>query len=325
MSKTLLLVVNFGGPRNLPEVSSFLEELLTDEDVIRTPLPAFLQNAFFRRIARKRAPKVAEDYKKIGGKSPIFSDTNYVAEALGKKLALPVLAFHRYLRSTHKSFLKEIHESGAEEIIVFPLYPQFSYATTGSIARWFSSHVQKSIVQKMKWVKSYAEHPGFVAPFSSLIREFLVENNLEESETALLFSAHGVPVKFIIDGDVYKQECENSFHAISQQFPLAASTLAFQSKFGRGEWLQPSTEDLCERPSEIFKGKKHAVFIPLSFSSDHIETLFEIEELYVGPLRDKGLSAYRCPALGRREEWITGAKAIIQDAVFLQNHELVRD
>ena len=233
--------------------------------------------------------------------------------ALGKRLDLPVLTFHRYIKSTHKEFLEALYAEKPDKIIVFPLFPQFSYATTGSIARWFSSHVSKEYVKKMRWIRSYPDHPGFIDCFSCLIREFLQEKGIEEEETALLFSAHGVPVKFIKGGDTYQKECESSFKAIRKHFPKAVSTLAFQSKFGRGEWLKPATEDLCKRPTEIFQGKKHAVFIPLSFSSDHIETLFEIEQLYVAPLLDLGFSAFRCPALGRKEEWIEGGEKILQE------------
>jgi len=92
MSKVALLVVNFGGPRNLEEVPDFLEALLTDKDVIRTPLPSFLQDLFFKRIARKRSLKVSRDYEEIGGKSPIFEDTEWVSETLGKMIGLPSLA-----------------------------------------------------------------------------------------------------------------------------------------------------------------------------------------------------------------------------------------
>ena len=316
--------MNFGGPRDQLEVPSFLKELLTDGDVIRTPLPAFLQNAFFRRVARKRAPVVAEDYAMIGGGSPIFADTEWLAEALGSKLSLPFLAFHRYLTSTHKSFLESIRSMDPDEIIVFPLFPQFSYATTGSTARWFSSHLDEKYVRRMRWITSYPQHKGFTTPFTSLIREFLQEKGLKESETALLFSAHGLPVKFIQRGDVYQKECEASFSAIGQNFPAAKLKLSFQSKFGRGAWIGPATADLCKRPEEIFQGRKHAVFIPLSFPSDHIETLFEVEELYVKPLREKGLSAHRCPALGRSEAFLLGIQEILQEGVFLPNELLIR-
>ncbi len=323
MTKKALLVVNFGGPRNQHEISSFLQSLLTDKEIIRTPLPGFLQDLLFRRIAKKRAPVVAEDYAKIGGGSPIYADTEWMALQLGSKLNLQTITFHRYLESTHKEFLKAIHHLDAEEILVFPLFPQFSYATTGSIARWFLENVHPHVVRKMRWVKAYSKHKAYLRVFDQSIREFLSEKQIEEEELCLFFSAHGLPVSFITSGDVYQKECEDSFNALKAGFPRAESYLSYQSQFGRAKWLEPSTVNMVEK-AKTFLGSKKAVFIPLSFTSDHIETLYEIEELYVEPLTESGFSAYRCPALGRKAEWVDAAFQIIEEGDYSSNAMLVR-
>jgi protoporphyrin/coproporphyrin ferrochelatase len=322
VSKKALVIVNFGGPRNLDEVSDFLVALLTDSDVIRTPFPSFIQEPFFRRIAKKRAPKVMKDYEKIGGKSPIFADTEWMASSLSEILQIPTLTFHRYLKSTHEEFLDSLHKVEADEIIVFPMFPQFSYVTTGSIARFFSKHVKKETLQKMLWIDSYPSNEKYIGAFCSLIRDFLQKNGLQE--VTFLFSAHGLPVKYIQQGDPYQKECEATFKAISEEFPQHESFLAYQSKFGRGEWLQPATLDVCTKPHLFLDSKKPVVFIPLSFPSDHIETLFEVEEEYVKPLQALGYSAYRCPALGRREDWLEAVKEIALESKLVQNHTLVR-
>lgn len=322
VSKIALVVVNFGGPRNLLEVSDFLVSLLTDPDVIRTGFPSFIQKPFFRKIAQKRAPKIAEDYAKIGGGSPIFSDTEWMAKTLSEILQVKALTFHRYLESTHKDFLDSLDKIEADEILIFPLFPQFSYVTTGSIARWFSKQVKKEILHKMRWISSYSSHEAYIEAFCSLIREFLEEKKLQE--VTLLFSAHGLPVKYVKEGDPYQQECEVSFKAIAEKFSEHTSLLAYQSQFGRGKWLKPSTLNICTAPHLFLDPNKPVVFIPLSFSSDHIETLFEIEEQYVKPLKNLGFSAYRCPALGRRPDWVEAAKTIIQEAKLVENHTLIR-
>ncbi|MBS0628508.1 MAG: ferrochelatase [Verrucomicrobia bacterium] len=322
VSKIALVVVNFGGPRNLLEVSDFLEALLTDPDVIRTRLPGFIQRLLFRKIAQKRAPKIAEDYEKIGGGSPIFADTEWMAKTLSEILQIQTLTFHRYLESTHKEFLDSLDKIEADELLIFPLFPQFSYVTTGSIARWFSTEVKKDILHKMRWVSSYSSHEAYIAAFCSLIRGLLKEKSLQE--VTLLFSAHGLPVKYVKEGDPYQQECEASFKARSEQFPEHTAVLAYQSQFGKGQWLTPSTLNICTDPHLFLDPNKPVVFIPLSFSSDHIETLFEIEEQYVKPLKDLGFSAYRCPALGRRLDWVEAAKEIIKEAKIVQNHNLIR-
>jgi ferrochelatase len=311
--KTALLVINFGGPRDLEEVPDFLEALLTDKDVIRTPLPGFLQDLFFKKIARKRSVRVAHDYGSIGGKSPIFEDTEWVGAALGEAMQLPTLCFHRYLRKTHKSFLEKIRSIDADEILVFPLFPQFSYATTGSIARWFCKHLPSFICKKLRWISSYPSHEKYVEAFTQNTKEFLAQKGLQEEETVLLFSAHGLPISFIKEGDPYRKECEESFQKISSHFPKASSLLSYQSKFGRAQWITPSTIDMCNQVESWIGEKKHIVFLPLSFTSDHIETLFEIEQEYLAPLKEAGYSAFRCPALGRREDWVRAMKSILSE------------
>ena len=325
MAKIALLVVNFGGPRNLEEVPAFLEDLLTDKDVIRTPIPSFFQDYFFKIVAKKRSVKVAKDYEMIGGKSPIFEDTQWVAAALGRALDLPSAAFHRYLRQTHKDSLDKLQAIDAEEIWVFPLFPQFSYATTGSIARWFKENTSVSFHQKMKWVRSYSAHESYIGAFTQNTREFIEEKSLQEEETVLLFSAHGLPESFIQEGDPYQKECEETFEKVSSEFPKALSLLSYQSKFGRAKWIEPSTIGMCSQVKTWIGIKKQIVFLPLSFTSDHIETLFEVEQEYMKPLRDLGYKVYRSPALGRRQGWVEAMKEILLGSKKVENTLLIRE
>ncbi len=315
--KVATLIVNFGGPRSLEEIGPFLKELLTDPDVIRPRLPSFIHRFLFSEIARKRVKKVSKDYAMIGGKSPIFEDTEALAAHVG------ALAFHRYLSETHTHFLERVRQLDADEISVFPLFPQFSYATTGSIARWFSNHLPDTLQKKLSWVPSYATHPIFVQAMQANIGEFLAEKGLKEDEVVLLFSAHGLPQAFIDTGDPYQTHCEDSFREISAGFPGVLSRLSYQSKFGRAQWITPSTSDVCSAIDEWRGERKTVVIVPLSFTSDHIETLFEIEELYLPLIEDRGLNAYRCPALNRREDWMEAIAQIIQTSVRVTNQELI--
>lgn len=303
MSPQKVLIANFGGPRHLDEIESFLIALLTDPDVIQTPFPQYLQNLFFTRVAKKRALKIRHDYELIGGKSPIFEDTEFIAKALN------ALTFHRYLTSTHPTSIPD-------GVVVFPMFPQFSYSTTGSIAQWFYQNLSTQPL----WIKSYASHPAYIQCMVALLQEFLVANNLKEEECYFLFSAHGLPQKFIDQGDPYNLECESSFRCISSFFPKAECGLCFQSKFGRGEWLQPYTDEMCKN---LVTDKK-VIIIPLSFTSDHIETLFEIEKLYLPMLRERGIQVYRLPALNRRPDWIQAIATIIKDAKQEETPALIR-
>lgn len=315
MSK--ILIVNFGGPRNLDEVPSFLTELLCDRDVIRTRFPDFFHKWFFTRVARKRAAKVSEDYEGIGGGSPIYFDTESVAKMMAERLGKSIYTFHRYLKATHAESLKQIDPH--PELLALPMFPQFSYATTGSIARYFSKWQKK-----ITWIKSYADHPAFIAAYQRRIADFLAEKQLKEEETVLLFSAHGLPQVFVDEGDPYEGECHASFHGVMKAFPKALGRLSYQSKFGRGEWLKPYTDETCERVLEWHQGRKNVVFVPISFTSDHIETLYEIQKLYLPIVASKGLNAYRCPALNLEPYWIDALVEIVGQTNFCENQMLIR-
>lgn len=317
------IIVNFGGPRNLEEIESFLISLLTDRDVIRSRMPNFLHRFLFTRIAKKRVEKVAADYALIGGKSPIFEDTETVASLVSHLTGSEVRAFHRYLVATHGEFFKSLGSLSSDEILVFPMFPQFSYATTGSIARFFKTHLPESLTARLRWIRSYSDHPAYVRVIQQNIRAFLDEQKLEEEETVLLFSAHGLPQAFIDTGDSYQKECERSFALIAAGFPKALAKLAYQSKFGRGEWLRPYTDETCEEVLSWSEGRKNVVFIPLSFTSDHIETLYEIEELYLPIVRRKGLNALRCPAQGTAPEWTQAIAEIMRSIPTHKTEELV--
>lgn len=309
-TKTVIILANFGGPRSLDEIGPFLTELLTDKDVITIPcVPRFLEKWFFKKVALKRVKKVAADYELIGGKSPLFEDTEAIATELAC-LTTTVIPFHRYLPATHAQFLSNLMSSGADKIKVVPMYPQFSYSTTGSVARFFEKHLSDEWVKKMEWVWSYANHPAYIQVMQNCIWDFLRANHLDEKETFLFFSAHGLPQKYVTRGDPYQAECQQTYEGVMQAFPHACSLLAFQSKFGPGEWLRPYTSELSRDPFRWHQGRRNIVFIPLSFTSDHLETLYEMEHIYLPHIREKGLSAYRCPALNLRTDWIRALASI---------------
>lgn len=317
MSDRCLVLANFGGPRTLSEVRPFLEALLTDRDVVRTPLPQPLHNLIFRRVAKKRAKKVSADYQAIGGSSPIYADTEAIGEALQERLQCPVFSFHRYLPSTHDRFFSQL---GERETLVFPLFPQFTYATTGSIARLFAKRLSYPQLARTRWIKSYPTAPPFIAAYVQRIREAI----RDEASTFLLFSAHGVPRRFIADGDLYRDECEASYRALKAHFPKAEGLLAFQSQFGPEVWIDPYTEAVAQDIATYAKERREVLVVPLTFTSDHIETLFEIEEMYLPPIRAAGYEARRVEALNRAPYWIDAIADIIQTSDRCNTEMLVR-
>ncbi|MCP5469617.1 MAG: ferrochelatase [Chlamydiales bacterium] len=314
-----IVIANFGGPRSLKEVEPFLISLFTDPDVFRVPA---IFRPFFKRLAKKRAVSVRKDYEEIGGKSPIFDDTEYVAEQLRSYFNKEILTFHRYLPATHAAFFKQV--TLLDSITCFPMFPQFTYSTTGSIAKCFAQNLPAKVCNKIRWVKSYPTHPAFVQLHQTMIREYLNEHHLEERETILLFSAHGLPQSFIDEGDVYEEECQASFCAVCAGFPNAVHKLCYQSQVGRAQWLTPATADVCKSVQKWREGRRHVLFVPISFTSDHIETLFEIENEYMPLVREAGLNAHRLDSLNRRADWVAAIAQILREETPTNNAMLCR-
>ena len=306
-----LLLVNFGGPRDLNEVYSFLKELLSDQELLRTPFPPFLHRLLFSYVAKKRSKKIAKDYEEIGGKSPIYFDTEVLREELEKIFNQKILTFHRYLPNTHEDSLEAIEKEPSKEILVFPFFPQFSTATTGSIATFFHQRLSSKSFQKLRWIRSYPEHPSFVTCYKKRIETLMEKEKILEKDCYLLFSAHGVPLSFIQKGDSYEKECIASFQAISSFFPQAKKVLSYQSKFGPGKWLEPSTETIASTLDP--EDKKWCIIVPLSFTSDHIETLFEIEKLYVPLLKNRFSQVLRCPSFNQDPDWLLAIYQLIDE------------
>jgi ferrochelatase len=306
-------------------VEEFLIALLTDKEVIRTSLPSWVHRFLFTRVAKKRGIQVVKDYALIGGKSPIFEDTQEIAAQVGALLGSEVMTFHRYLPKTHGAFIEKMKGLLDVDVIrVFPLFPQFSYATTGSIALWLSKHLPKEIFSKMQCVKSYPSDPLYIGSMCATLKGCLEERGWDETEVCLLFSAHGLPQQFIDTGDPYQQECELSFSLIKEQFPQAVSLLSYQSQFGKQPWILPYTSLISGQIKRYAQGRKKVVIIPLSFTSDHVETLYEIEYAYVAAIRAQGLEAHRCPALNLKKEWIETVAHLFAEAPLTQMNRALR-
>lgn len=144
------------------------------------------------------------------------------------------------------------------------------------------------------------------------------KERLEKKDIVFFFSAHGLPLEFADQGDLYELECHRFFDAIRKQFPDAYSLLSYQNKFGPGEWLRPYTSELCDAPQAWNHGKRNVIFVLLLFTRIHIETLFEIEYQYLPAIRAHGLEAFRCPAMNRREDWMQAIVDILKE----QDHVL---
>lgn len=319
-----LLIVNFGGPRNLKEISPFLQSLLCDQEVLRTPFPKWLHHLIFSWVAKRRAKTIAADYQAIGGKSPIYEDTEKVARALREILPYPVCTLHRYLPTTHPIFVEQLLDSSIDEWLVFPMFPQFSYTTSGSIAKLLRKKLPRDLENKLRWIKSYPDQKAYIELFTARIKKYIQEQNILENKWFLVFSAHGLPQKYIDQGDPYQSECFASYSAIAKHFDCP-SILCYQSKFGPGEWVKPYTVDVSMNIENFAKNQKHVLFIPLAFTSDHIETLHEIEAQYMPLVTEKGYKTHRLPAFNDKQDWIKTIVALLDETkTTVTNQMLIR-
>lgn len=315
MNTRSIVLANFGGPRNKKEVASFLSCLLTDPLITRTFLPKKLHHFFFNFIAKTRTKKVCLQYEQIGGCSPIFTLTELLSHILYHLMKCPVITFHRYLPSTHDKTLTLIRRTCSQrKIIVVPLFPHFTYSVTGSIATFFSQHLSQSILSQISWIKSFGDHSEFINAMHILIQTYMNKHFLNSKDFGLIFSAHGLPKTHIKKGDPYYDDCLTSFKKLQERLSPLPCELAFQSKLGPLPWTQPYTKSICSHIKNIMPQQKNIGIVPFGFLSDHIETLFEIEEYYLPLLRSQNKQAFRLPALNLSPYWISRLIKIINSA-----------
>jgi len=293
MAKYAVVLFNLGGPDSLEAVQPFLENLFSDPDIFKIPL---FQKQLAKWIAKKRAPKVIEEYKLIGGKSPIGYWTELQRKMLEEKLnangeQFKVYIAMRYWKPFTAEVIDEINKVNFEKIILLPLYPQFSISTTGSsFNEW--NRLYKNDVSKLIFIESYYKNEKYLQAINERIDETLKNfKNVDPKQVYFLFSAHGVPVSYIKKGDPYQRQIEETVNLIMSRRNFSNEfSLAYQSKVGPMKWLEPSTEFEIERL--IHEGKKNLIVIPIAFVSDHIETLYELDIEYRHVAERAGVENY---------------------------------
>lgn len=299
-----VLLLNLGGPDTLDDVEPFLYNLFSDRQIIRLG-PAFLQKPIAKMIAWRRAPKSKENYDKIGGGSPILRITNQQARALEKTLAdsgsFLVRACMRYWFPRASEALQEMISAGVSEIIALPLYPHYSIATTGSSFTDLEAIAKKMhLSMPIHKITSWPQESAYIECIAQRIQDGLKQFDGQPVE--IVYSAHSLPKKFIDEGDPYVRDLELTIQALEKHTGIPG-TICYQSRSGPVEWLAPSTPDMLRKLAG--QGSKNILMIPLSFVSDHVETLYEINMLF----RDLATE------LGMRLESISGLN---DDPVFIK-------
>lgn len=315
-NKTAVILFNLGGPDSPKAVRPFLYNLFSDPDIFKFPLGWLSQKFFAWVISRRRAPEAGKNYAAIGGSSPILANTQEQAIALQLRLATEgdydVFVCMRYWHPLTKEIVKELKQKKYEKVILLPLYPQYSITTTGSSINEFTRQCKKQKYKpNIKIIKQWYDSPLYQQAIATDIHNALASiPDATPANTELLFSAHGLPKKMIDQGDVYQEQIEATVYAIKEKLRWPNTILCYQSRVGPLEWLQPYTEDVITEKADL--GCKNMLVYPIAFTSDHVETLYELAIEYAKLAFESGITNYKVvPALNNHPDLIEALKELV--------------
>ena len=322
MGRLGVLLLNLGGPDRLEDVGPFLYNLFSDPEIIRLPF-AWLQKPLAWLISSRRTQKSQENYKQIGGGSPLRRITEAQGEALREQLSAlgqeaSIYVGMRYWHPYTSEAIARIIQDKIERLVILPLYPQFSISTSGSSFRLLEQlWKEDSRLQRIEYtvIPSWHKQPGYLQAMTELIVQEL-DQFPNPDEAHIFFSAHGVPKSYVEEaGDPYEQEIEECTHLIVETLNRPNFyTLAYQSRVGPVEWLQPYTQDAIKELGS--KNVKDLVVVPISFVSEHIETLQEIDIEYRELAEESGIHNFRrVPALNTNPVFINALAELVLDAL----------
>lgn len=322
MSRVGVLLLNLGGPDQIEDVRPFLYNLFSDPEIIRLPFP-WLQKPLAWLISTLRAKKSQKNYLEIGGGSPLRRITEAQGEALVEVLTshgqdARVYVGMRYWHPYTEEAMARIKNDQIAKLVILPLYPQFSISTSGSSFRvledmWSQDPSLEQIQYTL--IPSWYDHPSYLEAMADLIAAELDQFPNPE-QVHVFFSAHGVPQSYVEEaGDPYQKEIEACTNLIMETLNRPNNyTLAYQSRVGPVEWLKPYTEEaLIELGNQ---GVKDLVVVPISFVSEHIETLQEIDIEYREIAHEAGIENFaRVPALNTHTKFIEALANLVTEAL----------
>jgi len=311
--KKAVILFNLGGPDKIENVEPFLFNLFNDPAILN--LPTILRYPLAKLISNRRAPVAKKIYEELGGSSPILKLTKEQSEELEIKLNLTetdneykCFIVMRCWNPRASDVIKDVQLFNPKEIILMPLYPQYSAATSGSSIKEWKDVCKKNNYQvKTSTICCYPTDQNFInAHTKEIIKKIKNIKNFK-----LIFSAHGLPEKNIKKGDPYQWQVEQSVQKIVENLNIKNLdwVLSYQSRVGPLKWIGPSTEDIIVENSKI---GKHIVLVPIAFVSEHSETLVELDIEYKEIAEANGCKNYtRVPALGINEDFIKAMSELI--------------
>ena len=295
MSRTGIIVAQMGGPGSQEEVEPFIRAIFEDPDLVPIPGGPAVSKAFGWMVAKARGPFARRNYRLIGGGSPIREITDAQARLLESELSrrgrdVPVEVAMRYTQPDTEEAVHRLLLAGVERIVMLPLYPQYSFATTGSSEAELRRVVERIAPgTEISVIRTWHDHPGYVSLQARLILEALDD---APDGVPILFSAHGLPVRVVDQGDPYPMETRATADAVTRLLPDGVETrIGYQSRTRPIKWIGPGTEEvLADFAAE---GHTGVLMVPLSFVSDHIETLYEVDMLFRDRAGKVGIVDYR--------------------------------
>lgn len=316
--KIAVVLLNMGGPDSLDAVEPFLCNLFSDRDIIRLPCPAFLQPYIAKIIASKRAPKSRKYYEMIGGKTPLTGITERQGEKLAEVLSqagVPAECFvaMRYWHPFASEAVKSVQLKGIKRVVALSLYPHYSQVTGGSSIKDLCAAIEKENADfELTIIDRFYDKPAYIACLQSRIENALTQFTEEEQKRLqIVFSAHSVPQKLIAGGDPYLDYTTTTFRLVTEKFKTYPCYLAFQSRAGPVKWLEPDTAELLDQLMQ--SGKKEFLMVPVSFVSDHVETLYEIDILYRSQVEKQGGKLVRIESLNDADDFIEMLAGLVKD------------
>jgi len=310
--KKAVILFNLGGPDKLESVEPFLFNLFNDPAIIS--IPSIFRYPLAKLISKRRAPIAKNIYKKIGNKSPILELTLDQAKSLEKNLSgkgeYKCFVVMRCWQPRASDVIDKVKEYNPEEIILLPLYPQYSASTSGSsINEWNDLCKKENYKVKTKTICCYPTENNFIKSHINLIKKTI--KTLENNNFKLLFSAHGLPESKIKKGDPYQWQVEETVKEIMSKLSSENIdyVISYQSRVGPMKWIRPSTDAVIIKHSKENKG---IVIVPVAFISEHSETLVELDIEYKKLAEKNGCTFYkRVPALGTEENFINGLAELV--------------
>jgi ferrochelatase len=314
MRRRAIVLMNLGGPDSPQAVRLFLVNLFSDSAIINLPVP--LRRPLARMIAWRRA-KIARDiYDHIGGSSPLLANTEAQAQALERALGDGSRCFiaMRYWHPLTHETVAAVNAWQPNEVVCLPLYPQFSTTTTASsLAVWRREAARQRLNCTTRVVPPYPTAPGFIDALSAAIGPVLDEAGRSQ-KARLLLSAHGLPLKIVNAGDPYPMQVEETAAALVAALnrPSLDHVVCYQSRVGPLAWLGPATDDEIRRAAQDGVA---IVIAPISFVSEHSETLVELDRDYRRLAEACGVPGYfRVPTVGADPRFIAALAELVETA-----------